>query len=514
MKRRSFIRQLTHGIALPGALGAMGFRMPGSSAFHSLLRLANEKNRILVMIYLEGGNDGLNTVIPLDQLSNLNQVRPHVILPDNRLHKLRQSDVALHPALSDLAALYGEGRLQVVQNVGYPEQNYSHFRSTDIWMSASDSQQLVNSGWAGRYLSDTYPGYPTEYPSIDMPDPLSIEIGYGGSLLFQGPEAAMSMVITDPDFFYQLVNNEESDAPATPAGDKLRYVRLIERQSQEYGEIVRSAGEKGSNRVAYPETFIGEQLKIVSRLIAGGLKTPIYMVRLGGFDTHDAQVDPDDHTKGEHATLLKELNDAIKSFVQDTDLQGTSDRILGMTFSEFGRRIVSNASLGTDHGAAAPMFFFGNHLVGGVTSNNPIIPRTATYQDNLPFEVDFRQLYASVLGQWFEADASVLNQSLLRDFQMVPLIGTSSLLSSDQTFETQLLVYPNPLKDQATIDCTALVGYITVALYDYSGRLVSKVYAGPAGSKIAWNATGIRSGRYLVVAKSNNLHKTFPVIIL
>lgn len=313
---------MTHGVAIPSALGAMGFKMPGASSFHSLLSMANTNGRVLVMIYLEGGNDGLNTVIPEDQLSNLNRVRPHVMLPDDSLISLRQSDVALHPAMTDLAQLYGEGRFQIIQNVGYPEQNYSHFRSTDIWMSASDSNELVNSGWTGRYLSERFTGYPESYPNDDMRDPLAVEIGYGGSLLFQGPEAAMSMVISDPNFFYELVNNEESEAPDTPAGDKLRYVRLIERQSQEYGEVVREAAEKGTNTSGYPETFIGEQLKIVSRLISGGLQTPVYMVRLGGFDTHDAQVEASDHTIGEHASLLKELNDAIIAFVRDTDNQG------------------------------------------------------------------------------------------------------------------------------------------------------------------------------------------------
>jgi uncharacterized protein (DUF1501 family) len=514
MKRRTFLRHMTHGIAVPGAMGSMGFSMPGSQAFESLLRLASNTERVLVMIYLEGGNDGLNTVIPQDQLSNLNQVRPHVRLPDDSMISLRQSDVALHPSLSDLATLYGEGRLQIIQNVGYPEQNYSHFRSTDIWMSGSESNQLVNSGWTGRYLSQRYPGFPDDYPTSTMPDPLAVEIGYGGSLLFQGAESAMSMVISDPNFFYELVNNEESEAPDTPAGDKLRYVRLIERQSQEYGEVVRAAAQRGNNAVEYPDTFIGEQLKIVSRLISGGLKTPVYMVRLGGFDTHDAQVESSDHTKGEHATLLKELNDAIISFVKDGDLHGTSDRVLGMTFSEFGRRIVSNASLGTDHGAAAPMFFFGNHLVGGVTGSNPVVSRDATYEDNLPYEFDFRQIYASVLSQWFEADAGIVNDSLLKEFESTEIIGETRLLSAKDNLDLGIKVFPNPIKDLASIDCSFTQSSISIYVFDYSGRRVARVYQGTASKNIQWNAAQLPAGRYLIVATDGALRKTFPIVKL
>ena len=514
MKRRSFLRHITHGVAIPGALGTMGFQMPGSYAFESLMRLAGLNDRILVIIYLEGGNDGLNTVIPLDQMSSLNQVRPHVVLPEESLIALPQSDVALHPSLSDMAALYREGRLQVIQNVGYPEQNYSHFRSTDIWMSASDSDELVNSGWTGRYLTERFPDFPEAYPNADMTDPLAIEIGYGASLLFQGPQAAMSMVISNPDFFYQLVNNIESEAPDTPAGDKLRYVRLIERQSQEYGEVVSAAGEKGVNATDYPETFIGEQLKIVSRLISGGLNTPIYMVRLGGFDTHDAQVEGDDHTTGEHATLLKDLNDAIISFVSDLDQQNLSDRVLGMTFSEFGRRIVSNASLGTDHGAAAPMFLFGNSLVGGVSGTNPDISPATTYDDNLPFEFDFRQIYTSVLAQWFEADAQTLQSSMLRDFATTEIIGESRLLSVGDSIGQGVSVYPNPVQASATIDCAYATGLVRIYLFTYGGKRVARIYKGQSGKNIRWDASGIPAGRYILVAYTADSRRSFPIIKL
>lgn len=513
MKRRSFLRHTAHSLAIPGVLGSLGFKMPGPNSMESLLRLAADTDKVLVMVYLDGGNDGLNTVIPLDQLTALNKVRPHVILPEQKLLKLRNHDLALHPSLTGLHALYNESRLQVIQNVGYASQNYSHFRSTDIWMSGSDSNELLNSGWSGRFLNDTFPGYPEEFPTEDMPDPLSIEIGYGSSLLFQGPTSAMGMVINNTDGFYNLINDQDEPAPNTPAGDKLKYLRLIARQSQQYGEIVKSAASKVSQQATYPQTNIGEQLKIVSRLIAGGLRTPLYLVRLGGFDTHDAQVVDSDHTTGEHSELLGELNDAIMAFMNDLERQGTDDKVVGMTFSEFGRRIVSNASLGTDHGAAAPMFFFGNAVRGGVLGENPQISLNSTYDDNLDWEFDFRQLYASILSQWLGASDNQLQNSLFKNYDQLSIIG-DPLLANQPIKEKGILVYPNPLNGSATIRLNATNENVSIDVLDMTGRPIMHLANERIESQkeIKWNTQNLPRGKYFVSVKGNNTNRIFPVL--
>lgn len=513
MRRRSFLRHLTHTLAVPGVVGTMGFRMPGPNSLSTLLRMAADSDRMLVMIFLEGGNDGLNTVVPLDQLSKLNKARPHVILPDSSLLALKQSEVALHPALKGLASLYDESRLQIIQNVGYPEQNYSHFRSTDIWMTGSDAHTLVNSGWSGRFLDDRYPGYPSDYPSADMPDPLAIEMGYGSSLVFQGPSAAISMVISDPNSFYELLQNEEEAAPNTPAGEKLRYVRLIARQSQQYGEVVKTAATKIKSQKTFPATRLGQQLKIVSRLIAGGLRTPLYMVRLGGFDTHDAQVLSSDHTQGEHADLLKDMNDSIMAFMADLELQGTEDKVLGMTFSEFGRRIVSNASLGTDHGAAAPLFVFGNAVKGGVIGKNPVIPSNANYESNLDWEYDFRQIYSSVLEQWLGATSTTSEGIFNASFESVPIIGSKIILKNQENL-TNFSVYPNPLNGQASIQLIDTVGAVRVEATDLQGRLVARIYEGsvPDRGLLKWKTDDLAAGIYLITVQSAQGKQTVKVI--
>lgn len=515
MKRRSFLRHVTHSLAVPGVLGSMGFRMAGPGSLTSLLRMASETDRVLVMIFLEGGNDGLNTVIPLDQLSALNAVRPHVILPDKSLHHLSNSDVGLHPSLTGLKSLYEESRLQVIQNVGYPEQNYSHFRSTDIWMSGSGSNELINSGWVGRFLDDSFPGYPDDYPNLEMTDPLSIELGYGSSLLFQGTAASMSMVISSPDNFYQLLNNEEEPAPDTPAGEKLRYVRLIAKQSQEYGQVVKSAADKVKGQADYPQTNLAQQLKIVSRLIAGGLKTPLYLVRLGGFDTHDAQVEDDDHTTGEHAELLTTLNDAIMAFMKDLEMQGTDDRVVGMTFSEFGRRIVSNASLGTDHGAAAPLFFFGNAVKGGVVGQNAQISPTAGYGDNLEWKYDIRQIYASILEQWLGASGSQLQNVLFGEYEQIDIIGPNAILGVPPANQVKgLVVYPNPLNGRTQIKTAKVNEPISIDVIDLQGRQVEHIYKGIIDSDrlLTWDTHRLAPGKYLVVMRGSHTRRVFPVI--
>lgn len=503
MKRREFLRHACHSMAVPGLMSTIGLNQVNGQSFQRFLQLAQETDRVLVMIFLEGGNDGLNTVVPLDKLSVLNTVRPHVILPDNSLHELSGANVALHPSLDGLASLYHENRLQIIQSVGYQDQNYSHFRSTDIWMSGSDSTEVIPSGWSGRYLDQTFPGYPADYPSETMTDPLSVEMGYGSSLLFQGPSASMSMVMSNPDSFYNLLENREEEAPDGKAGDRLRYVRLIARQSQQYGEVVKTAAEKVTNQLTYPQTDLASQLKIVARLIAGGLKTPMYMVRLGGFDTHDAQVEDGDHTTGEHADLLKTLNDAIMAFMTDMEHLQIDDRVLGMTFSEFGRRIVSNASLGTDHGAAAPMFFFGNHVRGGVLGDNPDVHTGQTYEDNLEMQYDYRQLYASVLDQWFGADSTVLNATLYRGYDTLPIIGDGVVTSATApSARHDLFLFPNPVRDQATVQFQSQNHSIRMELMSLDGRLVQKIHRGNfqiGTHRLSFDVSRLRAGQYLLV---------------
>lgn len=515
MKRRSFIKHAAHSLAIPGFLSAFSGKSFGKT-LNSFLHLANESDRALVLIYLEGGNDGLNTVIPLTNYSGLTNVRPHVVMPENRLLSLDGMDFAFHPSLSGFRSLFEENRLQVIQSVGYPEQNFSHFRSTDIWMSASDADENIPTGWTGRYLEAAHPEYPEAYPNADFPDPLAVEIGYGASMLFQGERAGCSMVINNTNAFYQLVSNTVDQVPDTMAGDRLKHIRLIAQQSQKYGASIRRAADKIGQQKPYPDTRLGNQLKIVSRLISGGLRTPLYLVRMGGFDTHDNQVDGGDKTKGEHAELLKNLNDAVMSFMADLEFQGVADRVMGMTFSEFGRRIVSNASLGTDHGSAAPLFIFGNMSYGGAQGKTPLIRGTEEYRDNLPMEVDFRQVYGSLLSQWLKAGQSASMAATLREFDQIPVVKNAVVTSIQDREASSIKFYPNPVRDFATLKVDA-EGWLKVDLIDGMGRLAMTLFEGQVASSPAMvnlDFSRIPTGRYVLRVGIGNRVWTHHVIKL
>ena len=513
MKRRGFIKCVGHSLALPTVLSSFGLQSVSAKALRAFMSSAAEQGRVLVLVYMQGGNDGLNTIIPLDNLSVLKGLRPAVALEDKDMLQLSKAPLAFHPSLSGFRSLYDENRLVVVQNVGYPEQNFSHFRSTDIWITASDSNKIEDTGWMGRYLNETFEGYPEEYPNEEFQDPLAIEFGSSSTALFQGPNAAMSMVINNPDTFYDLLDEIESPVPDTPAGEKLKYIRLIAKQSQQYGAVVKKAAELSGERAGYPNTNLGDQLKIVARLIAGGLKTPIYRVQLGSFDTHNDQVDTDRKT-GRHADLLRQLNDAVVAFMSDLEKMGRGDDVVGMTYSEFGRRIASNGSNGTDHGAAAPLFVFGNKVAGGVLGSNPILDASMDHRDNLTMQHDFRQVYASILDQWFGVDSIQMNATMFKDFDTMPII--SGAIASVKTERLpSLSVHPNPLNGQATIAFDSNAAMFTIDLVDIQGRLIERIHRGVGQSGallLSWDTSYLSGGRYFVVLQQKDNDQIFSVV--
>lgn len=507
MNRRNFLKYTGAGVVVPSIVGGIGAKAVGMSPLTSALASAPANDNVIVLIYLAGGNDGLNSVVPMDQLSALNEVRPHVVLPESSLLHLNGTSIGLHPSMSGFRDLYNENRLQIVQGVGYPNQDFSHFRSTDIWMSGSDSDVVVSNGLPGRYLNYEYPNYPTEYPNNEMPDPLAIELGWNGSLIFQGQSVSMGMVINSADDFYNLIQEEVEPAPDTNAGERIEYIRLISQQSQVYGEVVKQAAARVSSQGSYPETNLAQQLKVVARLIAGGLKTKLYMVTLDGFDTHDTQIMAGDHTKGTHAELLSELSGAVSAFMKDCDGLGVSDKMMGMTFSEFGRRIISNASYGTDHGAAAPQFLFGNHVAGGVLGENPYVPSDAMYDDNLEMQYDFRQLYASLFEQWLCLDSLDRGGILLNDFATLPITNgvacsPSSTHDTNQLAGRSLLeVAPNPISTVGKIKFVSSGRPVSIRVYDMQGRMISELLRGtyPSGRhSFAWDASTLINGHYFV----------------
>ena len=475
MKRRDFLRTTVPATILPTVIN--GFSVKAFAAESPLMQLlggTTPTDHVLVIVQLSGGNDGLNTVIPIDAYSSYFNARSNIAIPENAILKLTDK-TGLNPAMTSMKALYDDGKLGVIQAVGYPTPNFSHFRATDIWMSASASDEVLISGWAGRYLNYEFPNFPVGYPNNDMPDPLGIQIGSTTSLTFQGPSVSTGMSISNPTSFYNLLNGVEDPAPNTPAGKELKYVRLVARQTSQYTAVVKAAANKVIQQSAYPTPNpLADQLKIVARLVKGGLKTRVYMVQYGSFDTHSLQTTTTDTTTGTHANLLKNVSDAIKAFQDDLKFLGIEERVVGMTFSEFGRRIKSNSSVGTDHGAAAPLFLFGKNVIPAVLGNNPTLPVNATVNDNIPMQYDFRSVYASLLENWLCVKNADLQQIMLRNFQNLNIVNNAGckIVNPSTSGNNYLEIWGSPFTQSTRVVYKTDGGHTLLQIFDTMGRLV------------------------------------------
>jgi uncharacterized protein (DUF1501 family) len=505
MKRRDFIQKLLATSAAPIVMNGFGVKALAQGPFMNFLSKAAHKDRVLVLIQLSGGNDGINTVIPLDQYSNLMAVRSGVAIQENKVLSLSGTPATgFHPAMGNMRNMYNDGKISIVQSVGYPNPDYSHFRSTDIWLTASDSDEHLKTGWMGRYLDTQFPGFPTDYPNENYPDPPAIQIGYMISPALQGDTHSLGMSISDPTSFYQFVTGTVDPAPSTPAGHELTFVRLVAQQTQEYSAVIKAAAEKASNMsTLYPAAGVNEladQLKIVAQLIAGGLSTQVYMVSLNGFDTHAGQVVSGASDTGVHATLLQKMSDAVHAFQDDIKKLGVSDRVLGMTFSEFGRRIIANASLGTDHGAAAPLFIFGESVSGGIIGNNPTIPNNPTVDDNIPMQYDFRSVYSTVLKNWFGVTDEELESTMLKDFPLLNFVNPTGLTNAIHGINAQSITcYPNPCMDFTHIQFATKGGLIRVRLFDQTGKqlhILSEANYSAGTHEIQINTQHLTAGLY------------------
>ncbi|HEY6192850.1 MAG TPA: DUF1501 domain-containing protein [Bacteroidota bacterium] len=542
MKRRDFIKSSVPVSILPLLLGGYNFRAYGRSRYlEALVASGTETDHVLVIVQMNGGNDGLNTVIALDEYSALANARSNILLPENKVLKLTDA-TGLHPSMTGLQSLYIANKLCVVQGVTYPNPNFSHFRATDIWLSASDYNQIVPDGWVGRYLDQEYPDFPNGYPNVVMPDPVAIQIGSVISPVLQGPAVSMGMAITSPTSFYQLVSGGVDTAPNTPAGHELTFIREVVQQTQQYATVIQAAAAKGKNySTMYPQSgqnSLADQLKIVAQLISGGLKTRIYVVNMGGFDTHSSQVDTNTGTDvGTHATLLGKLSVAITAFQDDLKLLGLQDRVIGMTFSEFGRRILSNASAGTDHGTAAPMFIFGRKVHAGIVGTNPVIPPNATVNDNLAMQYDFRAVYASLLKEWFGVSQAELQTVLLRDFPTVPLITpdgeppkgdpllapvrskAGTMQPSDGSDYRMALLgnFPNPFNPTTRIRFSSNGERLQLKVYDSLGREVRTLVSGsfPAGEhEVVFDAGDLPAGVYYYRLESGDFQQIQTMLLV
>ena len=442
----------------------------------SLWSSNGDNDRVLVLVRLNGGNDGLNTLIPLDQYANLAQARSNIIQPEASLLEITSKN-ALHPAMTGMHNMWNNGNLSIIQNVGYPNQNRSHFRSNDIWHTASDADQVLTTGWLGRCFDNDYPDFPSGYPNDDKPDPFAISIGNVVSETCQGESSNFSFALTGRDSLANLEETVEGSEDNTCYGSQLSFIKTTIQQSNAYSATILESFDQGSNIIEYPETELAQQLKIVANLISGGLQTKVYVVTLGGFDNHADQVVEGDVTTGKHSELLSILSGAISSFQADLVALNIDTRVVGMTYSEFGRAIRSNFSLGTDHGTAAPLFVFGSCINPTILGDNPQIADVVGDQEGVPMQYDFRTVYASILVDWLEVEEEVVANILGEPFQRIPIIkacDTTSIIESVVS-QIDIAISPNPVSTYTYLSFNSTGGHTAIDIYDLRGTKVKNV---------------------------------------
>lgn len=511
MKRRNFVQSVgLASVGTPILLKNFNFGTVSKELFKVS---KSAEDRVLILVRMNGGNDGLNTVIPLDQYDNLVIQRENIIIPENQLLGISPTN-ALHPVMTGMRDMFNDGKLSIIQNVGYPEQNRSHFRSMDIWTSGLIDEQATT-GWLGRHLDQENPGFPDGYPNSQHPDPFAISMGYDVSATCQGLMANFCQAVANPaDAFNLLETVQVNDG--TYYGSHMEYLSMIIAMANDYGDQINAAYSAGSTQSTMYDTNndLALQLRDVAKMISGGLQTKIYIVNVNGFDTHDSQVIENTPNQGNHANLLKKVSDAITAFQDDLSLLGLEQRVAGMTFSEFGRQVASNASFGTDHGDAAPLFLFGSCISGGVVGPNPVIEDQIVDQAGIAMQIDFRDVYASVLKDWFEADPTEIQAQFEHTINFFPVLDACNLSVDEEDAKNPVLVYPNPCGNSTTIRFECENEEVTVHIRNGEGRLVKEVTAKDLNKgthDIPVDLEGLASGTYTVhvFKKSGNFTKRF-----
>lgn len=430
MKRRGFIKNSTLGL---GVVSTMKLDKMDLSAFQPA-SYVNENDNIVVVVQLFGGNDGMNTITPYEWDMYYNQFRPTLHIPQKSVTIIsKEQGMAMHPSLSQgvkggMLGLFQEGKLGVLSGLGYPNPDFSHFRSTDIWLSGivpSSTSQPLPTGWLGRYF-DTYAG-------ADKPEsPYCIQIGKTPSLMFLGETGEKSIVLESADDMYlqgQMVGGDKIDIEAEGFfKQEFDYVNNVGVEVREYSQVIKRAYDSGKNMESYTNNTLSQQLKLVARLIDGGLKTKVYFVEQTGYDTHANQGGLD----GTHSKLLKELSEAISSFQSDIEKLGHDKKVVGITASEFGRRPYENGSAGTDHGTSSIMFSFGTavrgEIIGGYFGYYPLYDGF-----NHTYATDFRSIYYEIVTNWFGQSHDFAERIFGQKFNYINEVGFLKSTQKDPT---------------------------------------------------------------------------------
>lgn len=508
MKRRNFLKIFPAATVTPFVVNGHALRPFANSKMARLLNSCEGvEDRVLVLIQLKGGNDGLNTIIPINQYDTYANLRPSIGIPEDSVINLdgtlsNDDQVGIHPSFVKIKELYEKGWATVVQGVGYESMNQSHFKGTDLWLSGGDGTIVNNnikSGWMGRALQAFYPDV-LGVPTASMPDPLGIQIGDPTTSLGYHTETEHQNVINlsgqDAAGFYSLIQTiggaPIANVPNSEHGGELEFIMGVEQSTSLYAQRITQVFNAGSNYLTTynttdPNSRFAPQLQTIARLIKGGCKTKIYLCQLGGFDTHNAQVNGGNPTVGDHANLLLDLAESIKSFMDDLEGLGLADQVTACTFSEFGRCAKENGSDGSDHGTLAPMLIFGKNIAAGVRGTNVNLSNLTNDNQLQGAQFDYRQVFTTLLQDWLGASEDVLTETMFEGYSKMALVDSAVIVSPDcylpvtvgtddpYLTEKPMTIFPNPASIQAEIafNNTGSSFEARLTLHSLGGSLVS-----------------------------------------
>lgn len=545
MKRRKFIK-LT---STASAAGLLPIQLNTSFKFLNTLTNCDLSNRKIVLVDLAGGNDGLNTLIPLNVYSDYVNMRPttHVAsaaalnlnLIDSSLQGTNQ-DLALHPIMTGMFNLFDQDQLRILQSVGYDSINKSHFASIDIYNTGNDGNNWNNgnnSGWMGRFMENHYSDLmPANYP-------MGIQIGSPNtSLGFHGVNEhglASNLTGQDSDNFYSVLSGLSgeypTDFPDSHYGTELQYIVDTDATSNVYAQAISSSFNDGSNFSGsnYPDTDLGDQLKTVARLMRGGIETKIYLVKLGGFDTHANQVQGAGDLQGRHYNLLDELSTAVEAFMRDLNSDSLAEDVVGITISEFGRKAKENGSLGTDHGKVAPVFIFGQPVQSGISGVNVDLDE-ATEDNDFQIDTvqfDYRQSLATLMQDFLGSDTNSINstfmdnitnasfadqkiQNLLKAGYVVPESCYAESLGIQNLDSDEWVVYPNPFKNHFNVKGLSTSPNLSTSfvLVNQFGQRIHGGYLKFIDGNARVDLPNLNTGIYILTLKNSFKTQSFKLI--
>lgn len=489
MKRRKFLTYTGLSAVSTGlSLNGVNLKSFCTPSMMNLMCCDNVKDRVLVLINLGGGNDGINNFIPLNQYDAYRNYRPFLGIGESKYIQLdsnlpENQQIGLHPSFAKFKTIYEKGMGTIVRGVGYPNQTKSHFKGQDLIQTGGDGTPenfSFSNGWMGRFLDYMYDGT-AGIPSLLNPDPTGIEIGTASPALIHSISelrtASLRLGKNGAEENFAIINSLGLKAPFdtfdSDYEQELAYILSVQNNTSNYTMRINELFDKGENLVSYPEFDLAGQLKNVAKLLSGGSGTKIFTTRISGFDTHDAQVLNNDPTKGAHADLLEEVAESVYAFFQDLEAQGMADRVVACTFSEFGRKVFENGNLGTDHGTLGPMMLFGKHINPGVLGINPnldIQDDEGALGEERQF--DYRQVYTSLLQDWLGASDAAIEAAYFGDYlnQKIDIINPSMVANADcqvDSFldcldgvptleEIEFELYPNPFKNAFTVEYNSI----------------------------------------------------------